>query len=107
MIEPRTAEPLAPGSCRWLPGVETLGELLLARAEAPRADDFRFLFVDEDDLPATFQHRPSGDDLSVTFSYADALAIARRAAHVLAREGVEKGDRVLLVLPTGPGFLAA
>ena len=30
-----------------------------------------------------------------------------RAAYALRKRGVEKGDRVLLVLPTGPSFLAA
>src|SRR5437762_1282948 len=89
-----------------LEGVETLTEIAQARAESNAAADFRFLFVSPDELPPGFK-RPEGDDASVTLSYRDALELGRRAAHELASRGVARGDKVLLVLPTGPGFLAA
>ncbi|MEZ0229053.1 MAG: fatty acyl-AMP ligase, partial [Planctomycetota bacterium] len=90
-----------------LEGVETLTEIAQIRAEQKvNGAGFRFLFVNEDELPPTFA-RPSGEDQSVALSYADAYDIARRAAYHLASRGVGRGDKVLIVMPTGPGFLAA
>lgn len=88
-----------------LDGVATLAEVAQARAEQ-KAGGFRFLFVSEDELPPAFP-RPSGDDQSIAVSYSDAFEIARRAAFHLASRGVGRGDKVLIVMPTGPGFLAA
>jgi acyl-CoA synthetase (AMP-forming)/AMP-acid ligase II len=91
-----------------LEGVETLAEIAQVRAEqnpgSPSA--FRFLFVNEGELPAGIP-RPEGDDSSVPLNYREAFDVARRAAYHLASRGVGRGDKVLLVLPTGPGFLAA
>lgn len=84
---------------------ETLGALLQERAEGPQGDDLRFLFVGDDDLPPG--RFPEGEDKALVFSYAEAFDLARRAARHLERRGVAAGDRVLLVLPTGPSFLAA
>lgn len=90
-----------------LQGVETLTEIAQIRAEQKLAGSgFRFLFVNEEELPPNFT-RPSGDDHSVALSYSDAFEIARRAAFHLASRGVGRGDKVLIVMPTGPGFLAA
>lgn len=83
----------------------TLGEMLLTRARGPQGDDIRFLFVDEASAPP--DKTPEGDDGSVSYSFAEALATARRAAAHLQSRGVSRGDRVLLVLPTSPSFLAA
>lgn len=84
---------------------ETIGQMLEERARGPLGDDIRFLFVNEDDVPP--DRSPSGPDDCVTFSFAEALDLARRAAYHLRARGVRHGDRVLLVLPTGPSFLAA
>lgn len=111
--------PAPRSSCGWLEGVNTLSEVLRRRAEQEaQGDDFRFLFVNdpltvenkghgESAIPETFPHPTGNDDHSVAFSFRDAYAIARRSAHALAEEGVQRGDKVLLVLPTGPGFHAA
>ena len=84
---------------------ETLGGMLRDRAEGPQGEDVRFLFVSEEDVPPGLE--PSGEDQSLVFTYAECYALAKRAAYALRKRGVEKGDRVLLVLPTGPSFLAA
>ncbi|MEZ6188809.1 MAG: fatty acyl-AMP ligase [Planctomycetota bacterium] len=84
---------------------ETLGDMLIQRAQGPQGDDIRFLFVAEDDLPPGVE--PQGDDGHVVFSYADALELSLRAAEHLRQKGVGPGDRVLLMLPTGPTFMAA
>jgi fatty-acyl-CoA synthase len=84
---------------------ETIGQMLEERARGPQGEDIRFLFVGEDDVPA--DRAPSGPDDCVTLSFADALDLAQRGAACLKKRGVVQGDRVLLVLPTGPGFLAA
>ncbi len=98
---------IAQPSFGLLEGVETLTEIAQIRAEQKSSGaGFRFLFVNEDELPPTFA-RPSGEDKSVALSYADAYDIARRAAYHLASRGVGRGDKVLIVMPTGPGFLAA
>jgi fatty-acyl-CoA synthase len=90
-----------------LEGVGTLTEIAQIRAEQKvNGAGFRFLFVSEEELPPDFM-RPSGEDQSVALSYADAYDIARRAAYHLASRGVGRGDKVLIVMPTGPGFLAA
>ncbi len=83
----------------------TLGEMLRARVDGPQGADIRFLFVGDDDLPEG--RVPEGDDQAVVFSYAEAWDVARRAAAHLKKRGVRAGDRVLLVLPTGPAFMAA
>ncbi len=83
----------------------TLGAMLEERARGPQGDDIRFLFVGKDDCPP--DRAPQGEDESVVFSYAEAWDLARRAAAHLEARGVRHGDRVLLVLPTGPSFLAA
>lgn len=84
---------------------ETIGQMLEERARGPLGDDIRFLFVNEDDIPP--ERTPFGPDECVTLSFADALDLARRGAYHLRSRGVQHGDRVLLVLPTGPSFLAA
>lgn len=84
---------------------ETIGQMLEERARGPLGDDIRFLFVNEDDVPP--DRTPIGPDECVTFSFADAMDLARRGAYHLRSRGVQHGDRVLLVLPTGPSFLAA
>lgn len=83
----------------------TIGAMLEERARGPLGEDIRFLFVGQDDVPP--ERPPQGPDECVTLSFADALDLARRAAFHLRARGVRHGDRVLLVLPTGPSFLAA
>jgi acyl-CoA synthetase (AMP-forming)/AMP-acid ligase II len=91
----------------WLEGVETLSEIAQVRSEqAASQAGFRFLFVNKDELPPGFT-QPAGEDSSVAVGYRDAFEIARRAAFHLASRGVGRGDKVLIVMPTGPGFLAA
>jgi acyl-CoA synthetase (AMP-forming)/AMP-acid ligase II len=84
---------------------ETIGQMLAERAKGPLGEDIRFLFVNADDVPP--ERAPQGPDECVTLSFADALDLAHRAAFHLRARGVKQGDRVLLVLPTGPSFLAA
>src|SRR5436190_23760342 len=80
-----------------LDGVETLAEIAQIRAEQKsEGAGFRFLFVNEEELPPTFT-RPSGEDQSVALSYTDAYEVARRAAFHLASRGVGRGDKVLVV----------
>ena len=56
------------------------------------------------DIGARFVE-PSGD--ASFYSYADITRRARKAAAVLQKAGLRKGDRVALVLPTGPEFFDA
>lgn len=84
---------------------ETLGQMLIERAEGPQGEDLRYLFVAEDDLPPGAE--PTGDDQHLLFSYREALDLSLRAAEHLRQRGVGQGDRVLLMLPTGPTFMAA
>ncbi len=42
-----------------------------------------------------------------TLTYAEVRARVNQMAHVLRRQGVSKGDRVLIALPDGPDFVAA
>lgn len=84
---------------------KTIGAMLEERARGPQGDDLRFLFVGPED--ALSDRAPQGADESVVFGYAEAWDVARRAAAHLRRRGVAHGDRVLLVLPTGPSFMAA
>lgn len=83
----------------------TIGAMLEERARGPQGDDIRFLFVSPEDVPP--ERTAQGQDECVTLSFADALDLALRAAAHLRARGVGHGDRVLLVLPTGPSFLAA
>ena len=83
----------------------TLPDMLRERAAGPQGEDVRFLFVSPEDAPP--DHPPMGDDGAVVLSFAEALDLARRGAAGLAARGVGLGDRVLLMLPTGPAFLAA
>src|SRR5947209_6229870 len=69
--------------CDWLEGVSTLSEVVRRRAERDGQADFRFLFVSDDEIPASFPHAPAGDDRSVAFSFKDAYEVARRAAYAL------------------------
>jgi len=78
----------------------TLGQLLVRRARAPRADGFRFLDVD-DGTPGTVR------GAQLVLACDGLLDLARRAAGTLAARGVGTGDRVVLCLPNGPVFLAA
>src|SRR5262245_57664366 len=85
----------------------TLAELLVERAatrDTTRDFDVRLLYVDTD-LPsgATLV----GDDRALNLSFGDVLRIAQSAARALKSAGVEAGDRVLLLLPTSAGYLAA
>lgn len=53
-----------------------------------------------------------GDDMAIhldrgTVTYAHVDALVAGFANRLADEGVSRGDRVLLVMPDGPGFVAA
>ncbi|MGE0712139.1 MAG: fatty acyl-AMP ligase [Planctomycetota bacterium] len=84
---------------------DTLGGMLKERAQGPQGADIRFLFVHDEDVPPGFAIQ--GDDEAVQFSFSQAWELALRAAYRLQRRGVGQGDRVLLVLPTGPSFLAA
>ncbi|RMG12252.1 MAG: fatty acyl-AMP ligase [Planctomycetota bacterium] len=84
---------------------KTLGEMLRERAEGPQGPDVRLLFVREEEVPEG--RALEGDDERLVYSYAEVFETARRAARALERHGVRPGDRVLLVLPTGPSFLAA
>ncbi|MBL4845258.1 MAG: fatty acyl-AMP ligase [Planctomycetes bacterium] len=83
----------------------TLGGMLEQRAGGPQGADMRFLFVREDDVPAGMQ--VEGEDESLVFTFSEIYTIARRAAAHLRERGVLPGDRVLLILPTGPSFMAA
>jgi acyl-CoA synthetase (AMP-forming)/AMP-acid ligase II len=52
-----------------------------------------------------FGHRSRDGALSL--SHQDIYTAATRAAHTLIGHGVSSGDRVLIILPTGLGFIAA
>ena len=95
---------LAPSPLQFIRGT-TLGEMLIERAEGPQGEDIRFLHVADEDVPPGKD--VVGSDRSVAFSYAEVGTIARRSASLLRRRGVSSGDRVLLILPTGPSYLAA
>jgi acyl-CoA synthetase (AMP-forming)/AMP-acid ligase II len=84
---------------------ETLGGMLRERAEGPQGVDLRFLFVKDDDVPPGME--VEGEDSSLVFTYSEAYSLARRAAYQLRQRGVGPGDRVLLLLPTGPTFMAS
>ena len=43
---------------------------------------------------------------SQAYSYAEVLQSASRAADYMLQRGVTKGSKVLIVLPTGPGFMS-
>jgi acyl-CoA synthetase (AMP-forming)/AMP-acid ligase II len=84
---------------------QTLSELLHAQARAgSRVWDFKLVYQ-QSDLPSGLTR--SGNDMAVDLSYADLLELATRAARRLQRAGVGPGARVLIVLPTGLGWLAA
>jgi benzoate-CoA ligase family protein len=56
--------------------------------------------------------RGHGDDLAILtlngeYSYANLLALTRRAAALLKRTGVDRGDRVLIALDDGVDFVTA
>jgi acyl-CoA synthetase (AMP-forming)/AMP-acid ligase II len=85
--------------------VDTLGDLVRHRAQGPLGADVRFLFVDDEGADPWLP--TEGDDRRVTYDYADVCDRASRAANALAARGVAPGDRVLIVLNTGPAFLAA
>jgi len=83
----------------------TLAELLRMRAQAScRPWDIKLLYQ-QGQLPPELA--PMGDDLAVSLTYADLLRFSERAAAKLQSIGVAKGDRVLVVLPTGVGWLAS
>ena len=90
---------------------KTIADMLRERAANPRRGfaegrtDMRFLFVPEGELPP--DRTPEGDDGAIGYSWTEALEVARRGAAVLHAHDVRAGDRVLLMLPTGPSFLAA
>jgi len=97
-------ELLAPSTLNYT-AAPTIGAMLRERAEGPQGDDIRFLFVADDDVPPELS--PEGEDRALTLSFRQALDLAQRGAAALQARGVEAGDRVLLMLPTGPSFLAA
>jgi acyl-CoA synthetase (AMP-forming)/AMP-acid ligase II len=88
----------------WLGGVPSFGERLdlfsqstveaLQRAALFEGVGVRF-YPDDPDVPVQ------------SLSYKKLLSRVRRAAAAMAREGVNAGDRVLLVLPTSLDFLIA
>lgn len=83
----------------------TLGELLCVQARAPKRPwDIKLLYH-QSELPEGVE--PVGDDLAVNLSYAELLRYGQRAAAALSAAGVNSGDRVLLLLPTGVGWLTA
>ena len=82
----------------------TLGEMLVERANGPQGADIRLLFVRENEIPEG--RHLEGEDDCLTFSYRETYDTACRAAQHLKSRGVEAGDRVLIVLPTGPSFMA-
>ncbi len=83
----------------------TLGGMLRERAAGPQGDDIRLLFATDTTLAG--HKAPRGEDRSVVFTYAEVYDLACRAASCFHRVGVRPGDRVLLFLATGPGFLGA
>jgi acyl-CoA synthetase (AMP-forming)/AMP-acid ligase II len=89
------------------PRARTLAELLVERAstrDTARDFDVRLLYVDTDLPPGATL---AGDDRALNLSFEDVLRIAQSAARALKSAGVEAGDRVLLLLPTSAGYLAA
>lgn len=92
------------GSTLQYTQAKTLGQMLIERAEGPQGDDVRLLYVRPEEVPEG--HILSGEDEHLVFSYKEVYDIARRAARHLQSRGVGRGDRVLLVLPTGPSFMA-
>ena len=74
------------------PPARTLQEALLAAASAT---PLRSVIL----LGSDLQPRPLGHD--------ELLALARQSAAALLDAGMRPGDRLFLVLPTGPDFLAA
>jgi fatty-acyl-CoA synthase len=87
-----------------LKSVETLGDVLRYRGDRCQGVGVRFLHLDKEDFD------PLGpnidDDGSQAYSYADILSSSSRAADYLLQNGITKGSKVLIVLPTGPGFMA-
>ncbi|MCG8422338.1 MAG: fatty acyl-AMP ligase [Proteobacteria bacterium] len=84
---------------------DTIGGMLLERSEGPQGDDIRFVFMKPEEACPGFS--PQGEDDRITFTYSETYEMAARAATCLRRRGVGPGDRVLLMLSTGPSFLAA
>jgi acyl-CoA synthetase (AMP-forming)/AMP-acid ligase II len=94
----------------------TLGELVCERALGPlpdlaglavshhRGKAVRLLYVGGDKPPGVAAN-PLDDSLELDFH--DLHRLARRAARCLSRVGLERGDRVLLVLETGTAFVAS
>lgn len=93
------------GSC------STLAELLRARAQGvgngtgPQRKSWDYaLLYPQGDIPAALQARVT--DHTLKLSYADLLRCSEQAAQALLAAGVERGSRVVLVLPTGLAWLA-
>lgn len=87
-----------------LKGVETLKDVLLVRAEEKLDRALRFIHLDEhqrDPLGPSWQK-----DGSLLYGMADIVKAAQRAADYLLQRGIGRGDKVLIVLPTGPAFMA-
>ena len=82
----------------------SLAAVLRKRAAGPDAMGLRFLFVGDDVPPG---YTPEGPDRRIDLRHRDVLDLAQRAAGRLRAAGAGPGDRVLLILPTGPGFAAA
>ena len=93
-----------PGPCE-MPEVTSIPEALALRSESAAAADYRFLHLEE-----AFQD-PAGpgadDEGAISYSYGDVHAAACRAADHMAERGIGFDDKVLLILPTGPAFMAA
>lgn len=98
------AKALAAKVATDLKSLETLSEVLKLRGEQSTGVGVRFLHLDKDDMD------PKGPKVdgenSQAYSYAEVLQSASRAADYMLQRGVTKGSKVLIVLPTGPGFMS-
>lgn len=84
---------------------KTYADVLRLRAQNSGTCDVRFLHLE------SFSKDPFGPELgedeSQGYSYAEVLKVAERSAGYLVSRGIQTGDKVCLVLPTGPAFMAA
>jgi fatty-acyl-CoA synthase len=84
--------------------VETLADVLKFRGEQKSKAALRFIHLDKDDWDPFGPEIVDGD--SQLYSASDILESASKAADYMLQRGISKGCKVLIVLPTGPGFMA-
>jgi fatty-acyl-CoA synthase len=88
-----------------LENCKTYADVLRFRAQFKNSIDVRFLHLESHSRDP--RGPTLGEDDSQGYSYNDVLKVAERSAHFLQSKGIGVGDKVCLVLPTGPAFMAA